>query len=441
MLGKPEEAKRRFQIKKSTPQGVPLDQLIKLIRGFQGQIPSQRSLDLLIELHGRLPDDLNVAKALISQLQQLESVSLLDTTLTQCVERFNDPSLYDCWILSAMAWGEASTAQERIDLAIKSCGNRLSFLRHKVDALIAQKRFDLAISMARSIEKAAFQPEIKQEFRDRLKKISTQAAITAAWGKVRSSNHPGDYEIYYINMDRDIHRAQRMERQLGSWNVSFERISAVRGSLLPGVVSAELTRGDSTNMKGTLGCFLSHVYAWEKCLESDLNFALILEDDAKFLLPPPPSVAAICKESFDILFVNHRMAPAIEEQAGSQIQIKSVKEAVRHKSANWRAAGTDGYFISRRGAKRLIDWVRQDGFWGDIDWRLILYALAKDWQACLPPDSFAKTAVGHHARRCAEREPIRAYVLSPEIIGHHRGGSARHIMNGFKHAHLETKID
>lgn len=128
MLGKPEEAKRRFQIKKSTLQGVPLDQLIKLIRGFQGQIPSQRSLDLLIELHGRLPDDLNVAKALISQLQQLESVSLLDTTLTQCVERFNDPSLYDWWILSAMAWGEASTAQERIDLAIKSCGNRLSFL-------------------------------------------------------------------------------------------------------------------------------------------------------------------------------------------------------------------------------------------------------------------------------------------------------------------------
>jgi GR25 family glycosyltransferase involved in LPS biosynthesis len=166
---------------------------------------------------------------------------------------------------------------------------------------------------------------------------------------------------------------------------------------------------------------------------------MILEDDAKFLLPPPPSLAAVCKEDFDVLFINHRMAFAPEEQSDPRIQIKSVKEVVSFKPPSWRAAGTDGYFISRTGAGRLINWVREDGFWGDIDWRLIFYALGKEWRTCLPTDGFAQTAVSHHARLCKEHEAIRAFVLTPALIGQHRGGSARHSMNGFAHAHLEIK--
>lgn len=410
-----------------------------MVGSLRGQIPSQRSIDLLGELHRRIPDDHNVAKALISQLWQLESISLLDVMLEQCVKRFNAPIFFEWWILSALVWDEPSVVDERIEKAVRSHGSRLAFLRYKIDNLIAQGKFDLAESLARSVEEAALQPTLQQGFHGLLENIRIQSAISAEWKRLRSDRGPRDYEIYYINMDKDIHRAQRMERQLKSWNVPFERIAAVKGGLLPGSVSAVLTRGESTNMKGTLGCFLSHVSAWEKLIERGLDYAMILEDDAKLLLPPPPSLAAVCKENFDVLFVNHRMAFASDEQSGPPIQIKSVKEAVKFKPPTWRAAGTDGYFISRTGAERLIDWLREDGFWGDIDWRLIFYALGKEWRTCLPAEGFAQTAVSHHARRCEEREAMRAFVLTPALIGHHRGGSARHSMNSFAHAHLEIK--
>lgn len=412
-----------------------------MVEGLRGQIPSQRSIDLLGELHRRVPDDRNVAKALIYRLWQLESISLLDETLKQCVKRLNDPVFFEWWILLALVWGEPSVTDERIEYAIRAHGTRLAFLRYKIDNLIAQGKFDLAESLAGSIEEAAPQPTLRQEFHRLLKNILIQSAINAEWKRLRSDGRPRDYQLYYINLDTDIHRAQRMERQLKSWSVPFERIAAVKGSLLPGSVSAALTRGESINMKGTLGCFLSHVSAWERLIESDLDYAMILEDDAKFLLPPPPSLAVFCKEDFDVLFINHRMAFTHEDQSDPRIQIKSVKEVVSFKPPSWRAAGTDGYFISRTGAERLIEWVCEDGLWGDVDWRLIFYALGKEWRTCLPADGFAQTAVSHHARRCKEREAIRAFVLSPALIGHHRGGSARHSMNGFPHAHLEIKGD
>ena len=63
--------------------------------------------------------------------------------------------------------------------------------------------------------------------------------------------------------------------------------------------------------------------------------------------------------------------------------------------ADDNAPGGDGYILSRAGARKLLDWVAEDGFGEDVDWRLLAYGLSPAAIAGLPrtsPSLVTKTA-------------------------------------------------
>jgi glycosyl transferase family 25 len=92
------------------------------------------------------------------------------------------------------------------------------------------------------------------------------------------------YKIFVINLDASLSRMGECQNQLSDYH--FERISAVDGSQLE---HHELTQFYDVALNrqqyhslltlGEIGCYLSHRKVWQKIVDEQLDFALVLEDD------------------------------------------------------------------------------------------------------------------------------------------------------------------
>jgi len=92
------------------------------------------------------------------------------------------------------------------------------------------------------------------------------------------------WKICLINLERSTDRLIACAEQLEAYNLPFERIEAVNGDSLNAAAINELYNfADSSYHKhltnGELGCYLSHVRAWQKIVDEQLDYAVILEDD------------------------------------------------------------------------------------------------------------------------------------------------------------------
>jgi glycosyl transferase family 25 len=94
--------------------------------------------------------------------------------------------------------------------------------------------------------------------------------------------------ILVINLDRSPARMQRTREQLEQLGLAFERVPAVEGTALsPAEVHRHYDerlnrRGHHTAMTpGEIGCYCSHLKAWQLILERRLPHAIILEDDVE----------------------------------------------------------------------------------------------------------------------------------------------------------------
>lgn len=91
--------------------------------------------------------------------------------------------------------------------------------------------------------------------------------------------------IFYINLDKRPDRNTQIVEQLSVLNLSAERISAVNGGDLSEQEKSFVNRENFLlNTKrhisnGEIGCAMSHRLIWQKMLDNDLDYALILEDD------------------------------------------------------------------------------------------------------------------------------------------------------------------
>lgn len=90
------------------------------------------------------------------------------------------------------------------------------------------------------------------------------------------------FETFLINLDKDQERLDFMSNQLFNSGIFFGRISAIYGKEYKGEEYDEklaIKLNGFPLMKSEVGCALSHKRCYEKFLESDLKYCLILEDD------------------------------------------------------------------------------------------------------------------------------------------------------------------
>lgn len=168
-----------------------------------------------------------------------------------------------------------------------------------------------------------------------------------------------------INLNRSNDRLKRISARLNELNVNFERVEAFDGFTLSDDEYKRLTypynhpcrvRFTRELTKGEVGCFISHRKCWQKLVESNENYAVILEDDlyisdeAKQFLTNinwlPQNVGLIRLSSF--YSMNNRLYIKDKSVLNSCDEY-SIAKTLRY------AIGTQCYVISKEFAKKAIE--------------------------------------------------------------------------------------
>ena len=160
---------------------------------------------------------------------------------------------------------------------------------------------------------------------------------------------------FVINLDESVERYQEVLPQLQKFSINAERISGVRGSKLS---EHEFSQAydEVANKKyfrrgltvGEVGCYLSHRKIWQRMVDENIEFALVLEDDIVIndnLVECQQHVEALIK--YDIVkLADDRNCPPAESKALDQ----------QHTLVSYTNIPncTTGYFISLAGAKKFL---------------------------------------------------------------------------------------
>ncbi len=221
------------------------------------------------------------------------------------------------------------------------------------------------------------------------------------------------YAVAVINLDRNPERLAELRRGFSRSAPPLHRIPGVLGSALP---DSEMRRlGGDPGMRGTLGCFLSHVAAWRWMLASGLSHCLVVEDDVVALLDLPARLGVLnLPPEFDVCFVNDRLQPALARTAG--FEAVPLARALQDFAPDANAPGADGYLITASGARRLLAWVGADGCADDVDWRLLAYSLSDRACAALPRPSVLWDRLDELRRQVPRPDRLESWVLFPALI-------------------------
>lgn len=159
---------------------------------------------------------------------------------------------------------------------------------------------------------------------------------------------------FWINLDRATARRAQMEPRLAALGLPVVRFAAVDGRGEPGRVAQALdARAFRRNMgrealPAEVGCYLSHMGAWDRFLETGKPVALILEDDVVFHADFLPALDAALHvhDRWDMLKLN-RIRAKIPVRVGT--------------AGQWSlnayfgpATGFGAYLITRELAARLL---------------------------------------------------------------------------------------
>lgn len=119
---------------------------------------------------------------------------------------------------------------------------------------------------------------------------------------------------------------------------------------------------------GVFGCFLSHYYLWKQCAEENTPF-LICEHDGYFIRSLPDNVmdtfTDVLKLDGEDPFSKNYNA-ILEQTKDNPIEIKryyndKAKFLEKNQTGNYMR-GAYGYIIKPHAAKRIVDWIQENGF-------------------------------------------------------------------------------
>ena len=94
------------------------------------------------------------------------------------------------------------------------------------------------------------------------------------------------WPAYLINLSREIQRLANSAAQLAAQGIAFERIDAVSGWALPDAeiahvydAAANRRLGRRALIRPEIGCYLSHIDAWQRIAEGSAEGGFVFEDD------------------------------------------------------------------------------------------------------------------------------------------------------------------
>ena len=156
-----------------------------------------------------------------------------------------------------------------------------------------------------------------------------------------------------------------MQKELSALGVQYERVTAIDGQTLSNKKIQSLTPYQYSKSKlwfpyklskAEYACFLSHRKCWKKLIESPEEYALILEDDIKFI----PDTIAFFKNSdwipndVHLIQLHAPLVPQLFQVKKLNIPIKGNPSYKLYEIVHPTANGTPAYIISKTAAKILL---------------------------------------------------------------------------------------
>ena len=162
---------------------------------------------------------------------------------------------------------------------------------------------------------------------------------------------------------------------------------------------------------------------------------LVIEDDVIPLADLPARLGPLgLPPGYDICFVNDRLEPRLDPGVATRPSVHRLADAMRSFPPEDNAPGGDGYLLSASGAAKLLRWVAEDGFAGDLDWRLLAYGMDEAAIAALPRPAFARDMLDRLRRGISRADRLDAYVLHPALVRTVGVSSDREDENGVRPA-------
>ncbi|WP_084698683.1 glycosyltransferase family 25 protein [Muricoccus aerilatus] len=386
-----------------------------------------QSVDLLTRMASSHPSDPSIIARLIVALARSGEMERADDTAQAFLSHFGSNEELDLAYAFAPSYvGELQEAYVRLSTFRRRYPLSRSGLRRIGDVARRLYRFDEAIAaLDELMEKHPKVRGVTIALRDRLHVFRRAQSIRST--EREKSGQKCSMEIYVINMDHDARRMAIVRQWYARIGLSVTRIGAVRARYLPAYALSRLSK-DSRIAVGTLGCFLSHISAWEAVRVSGKP-GLILEDDARPMFIFSADSACIDGlDKCDVCFVNERMTPKSIDNAvrGERIATLPIRDIIRSRSPAQRGVGCDGYILTPAGAEKLLKFVEADGISGHVDFQLLSYCARIEYLEGLSASGFFFSQLERYVKRRDPRHQLTAISTAlPFVREEDLGYSAR----------------
>jgi GR25 family glycosyltransferase involved in LPS biosynthesis len=174
-------------------------------------------------------------------------------------------------------------------------------------------------------------------------------------------------QTFILNLDTRKDRWENFPKNHLKF-LNAERYSAVDGKkILPTEQLQRIFEGNDYNMRrGIVGCALSHIKLCIEFLDSRIEIMCVLEDDIQFATDFQEKFLHLYKnlpENWDLCYLgNHPRNPKVLEDTPPKPVRKGVEESLRES-----IGGTIGYLISKKGAKKFLEFLDRTGMTNAID--------------------------------------------------------------------------
>lgn len=160
-------------------------------------------------------------------------------------------------------------------------------------------------------------------------------------------------KTYVINLASAVNRRQQIIKQCENHQLNYQIINAINGKELGNEVISTVTADYPTCAltPGEIGCALSHLSIYADLIQNQLDYALILEDDAVLYRSLKETLAAIkpCiskkKPEIYILSSIDNYNPLIAKKAGETVNFYRMAYGSR----------SHGYIINNSAAQLIIN--------------------------------------------------------------------------------------
>ena len=161
---------------------------------------------------------------------------------------------------------------------------------------------------------------------------------------------------YVISLIRETKRRKHIEQEFGQQNIPFSFFDAVTPDRIEDVAkkfNIILDRSSEAKLwDGEIGCALSHISLWDLALENNLDYINIFEDDIH--------LGENAKELLEVDYLSDDIDVLKLEANGKMVfrTPKAVKYDRKVYPITFKQSGTAGYTVTAKGAKYLLEQVK-----------------------------------------------------------------------------------